>query len=86
MVLPPQSTVTPLSTAPATQALLPAVLDAVLEATLLLALLEELLAALLATLEELDVADGPTEHQAVLVKLFEGNKEVAQVKLPVSVV
>ena len=36
-------------------------------------------------LEELLVTSGPTEHQALLVKLLVGNSVVRQVKLPVSV-
>ena len=45
-----------------------------------------LLAALLdATLDELAETVGPTEHQALAAKLFDGNSEAWQVKLPVSV-
>jgi hypothetical protein len=97
-VLPPQSTVTPSSTAPDTQALLPvdeaalelALLEDELEATLELELdlLDEELDATLELdlLEELLlVAVGPTEHHALESKLFDGNSEVEQVKLPVSV-
>jgi len=36
-------------------------------------------------LDELAVTSGPTEHQALLVKLLAGNSVVRQVKLPVSV-
>ena len=63
-------------------------LGVLLEATLELALLdEELLATLeLALLEEDELATvGPTEHHALVVKLFDGNNDCVQVKLPVSV-
>jgi hypothetical protein len=99
-VLPPQSTVTPSSTAPDTQALLPAedVLELELDATLELELdlLDEELEATLeleldlledeleATLELLLEA-GPIEHHALESKLLDGNSEEEQVKLPVSV-
>ena len=91
-VLPPQSTVLPSMTAPETQALL-STDEAALEEALLALLEEELEATLeldlledeLATLELLLVAVGPTEHQALASKLFEGNSEVEQVKFPVSV-
>jgi hypothetical protein len=65
-----------------------ALLDELLEATLELDLLdEELLATLeLALLDEDElVATGPTEHQALVVKLLAGNNDCVQVKLPVSV-
>ncbi|HSD36942.1 MAG TPA: hypothetical protein VLC92_05505 [Rhodocyclaceae bacterium] len=55
--------------------LLEATLEATLDATLELALLDE---------DEL-VAAGPTEHHALVVKLFDGNNDCVQVKLPVSV-
>jgi hypothetical protein len=68
--------------------LLEELLDATLELELDLLELELDLDELLdATLEDDDelVAAGPTEHQALLVKLLAGNSDVAQVKLPVSV-
>jgi hypothetical protein len=91
--LPPQSTVAPLITAPDTQALLPVeeavleeeldLLEDELDATLELELdlLEEELEATLELLEEA----GPIEHHALESKLLDGNSEVEQVKLPVSV-
>lgn len=36
-------------------------------------------------LDELAATSGPTEHHALLLKLLVGNREVRQVKLPVSV-
>jgi hypothetical protein len=71
--------------------LLLATLEEALLEELLLATLDELdlLDELLATLDLLEellaVAVGPTEHHALSVKLFDGNSEVLQVKLPVSV-
>jgi hypothetical protein len=69
--------------------LLAALEDALLDEALEEALLDELLDldedTELAALEELPVAVGPTEHHALAVKLFAGNSEVWQVKLPVNV-
>ena len=83
----------PTSPVSAQKPLLLAADDAALDEALLELLLELLLdfeeLAEDATEElaaELDVPEvGPTEHQALAVKLFEGNSEVWQVKLPVSV-
>jgi hypothetical protein len=50
-----------------------------------LELFEELELEELDELEELLVTSGPTEHQALVVKLLVGNSVVRQVKLPVSV-
>jgi hypothetical protein len=50
-----------------------------------LELFEELELEELDELEELLVTSGPTEHQALVVKLLVGNSVVRQEKLPVSV-
>ncbi len=56
------------------------------EEAAVLELFEELELELeLEELDELLVTSGPTEHQALLVKLLVGNSVVRQVKLPVSV-
>jgi hypothetical protein len=79
----PVSAQKPLLLAADEAALEEALLELLLAFDELAELATELATELAAELDVLEV--GPTEHHALVVKLFEGNSEVWQVKLPVSV-